>query len=95
MKVLKFGSASIATANRLKGIADIVVKEQGSIIVLSSMKGTAESLTEISEYLHQKNQDGACEIITRLEIDYLALTSNIFDVEEYRIKAAKLVSSIF
>lgn len=95
MKVLKFGSASIATANRLKGIADIVVKEQGSIIVLSSMKGTAESLTEISEYLHQKNQDGACEIITRIEIDYLALTSNIFDVEEYRIKAAKLVSSIF
>lgn len=95
MKVLKFGSASIATAGKLKTVADIAIREHGNFIVLSSMKGTAEALTEISEYLYKKNQEGACEIITKLEIDYLALVSNIFDEGERKIDAIKFVNSVF
>ena len=95
MKVLKFGSASIATAGKLNTVADIAIRDRSNFIVLSSMKGTAESLSEISEYLYKKNQEGACEIITKLEIDYLALVSNLLEDGECKVEAVKFVNSIF
>lgn len=96
MKVLKFGSASIATADKLKSVASIVSKsKQQNIIVLSSMKGTAESLAEISDYLYKKNYEGASEIITRLEIDYLAMTSNLYDTDVIKSEAVEFITSKF
>lgn len=95
MKILKFGSASIATADKLKSVAEIVVKEKSNIVVLSSMRGTAEALSEISNYLYKKNHEGASEIITRLEIDYLALASNLYNKEDIRAKAVDVITSKF
>lgn len=95
MKVLKFGSASIATADKLKKVAAIVTKEHGNIIVLSSMRGTAEALTEISDYLYKKNQEGATEIINKQEKHYLELVASLFEKPEYKIKAEKVVTETF
>lgn len=95
MKVLKFGSASIATAEKLKKVASIVTKEQGNIIVLSSMKGTAEALSEISEYLYKKNQEGAIEIINSLEKQYMQLISELFSNEGIRNEANEMITSKF
>lgn len=95
MKVLKFGSASIATADKLREVAAIVTKEHNNIIVLSSMSGTAESLAEISDYLYKKNQEGATEIINKLEKHYLGLVSLLFDKAEFQEKAKAVVSGKF
>ena len=95
MKVLKFGSASIATADKLRTVASIVVKEQGNIIVLSSMRGTAEALAEISDYLYKKNQEGAIEIINKLEKQYMDLVISLFDRDEIKSLAIELISSKF
>lgn len=95
MKVLKFGSASIATAGQLQSVADIVSKSKGNIIVLSSMKGTSEALAEIAEYFYKKNSEGACEIVTKLEIDHLALVSNLFDSDKYKKEAVEVVRATF
>ncbi len=95
MKVLKFGSASIATADKLRTVASIVSKEQGNIIVLSSMRGTAEALAEISDYLYRKNQEGAVEIINKLEKQYMDLVVSLFDRDEIKSLAIELISSKF
>lgn len=95
MKVLKFGSASIATADKMKKVASIVSKEQGNIIVLSSMRGTAEALAEISDYLYKKNQEGAIEIINKLEKTYQDLIVSLFDKDGTKSTAVELVSSKF
>lgn len=96
MKILKFGSASIATADKMKHIAAIVEKgEQGNIIVLSSMRGTAEALTEISNYLYKKNQEGATEIINKLEKHYLELVSNLLSKEEVKKEATRFIVDTF
>lgn len=92
MKVMKFGSATIATADKLKEVAAIVAKEKNSIVVLSSMRGTAESLTEISNYLYRKNQEGAIEIINKLEMMYLNIVSSLFSKEEYKQKAVAIIT---
>ncbi|MDR3057595.1 MAG: aspartate kinase, partial [Prevotella sp.] len=93
--VLKFGSASIATADKLRTVASIVSKEQGNIIVLSSMRGTAEALAEISDYLYRKNQEGAVEIINKLEKQYMDLVVSLFDRDEIKSLAIELISSKF
>jgi len=91
MKVLKFGSAAIASADKIKSVAAIIAKEKKNIIVLSSIRGTAEALAEVSKYLYKKNQEGACEILNNLEEEYTSLISSLFTSEEYRFKALKFV----
>lgn len=95
MKVLKFGSASIATADKLRKVATIVTEEHGNVIVLSSMRGTAEALAEISDYLYKKNQEGATEIINRLEKHYIELIDDLFGKDEFKAKATELVTVRF
>lgn len=95
MKVLKFGSASIATADKLKAVANIVAKEQDNLIVLSSMRGTAEALAEISDYLYKKNQEGATEIINKLETSYLKLVSSLYVEEDFINKGRNIVLEKF
>jgi aspartate kinase len=95
MKIQKFGSASIATADKIKRVADIVEKEQGNIIVLSSMRGTAEALSEVSDYLYKKNQEGAIEIINILEKQYVELIESLFSADDIRSSAFELVSAKF
>lgn len=95
MKVQKFGSASIATVDKIKEVADIVVKDNGNIVVLSSMRGTAEALTEISDYLYKKNQEGAIEIINGLEKQYVELVDSLFENGESKKLAHELLTSKF
>ncbi|NDV96011.1 aspartate kinase [Dysgonomonas sp. 521] len=95
MKVQKFGSASIATVDKLKRVAEIVTKEQGNIVVLSSMRGTAEALSEISDYLYKKNQEGAIEIINKLEKQYIELVGSLFESADIKSVAKELVISKF
>lgn len=91
MKILKFGSASIATAEKMKNVAHIAQREKGCLIVLSSIKGTAESLAEISNYLYRKNPEGACEIITQLEKEYLSLNDSLFTDQSIKTKADNII----
>lgn len=95
MKVLKFGSASIASADKISRVADIIAKEKNAIVVLSSIRGTAEALTEISEYLYKKNQEGAIEIINDLEREYNELIDALYKLPDTKSKAELVISEIF
>lgn len=95
MKVLKFGSASIATAEKIRNVAEIIAKGHNNVIVLSSMRGTAEALSEISDYLYKKNQEGAIEIINRLEKQYYDLSESLFSSPEIKKQAGEAVLSRF
>ncbi len=91
MKVLKFGSAAIATADRVRAVAAIIEKEKNNIVVLSSIRGTAEILAEISKYFYNKNQEGAFELINELDSKAEIFISELFDTDEYRFKALKFI----
>ncbi|MFV0538236.1 MAG: aspartate kinase [Dysgonomonas sp.] len=95
MKILKFGSASIATADKIKNVATIVEKGHGDIVVLSSMRGTAEALTEVSDYLYKKNQEGATEVINRLEKQYRNLASTLYSDSSTKLQAEEMISARF
>lgn len=87
MKVLKFGSATIANASKIKHIANLVCNEKNNIIVFSSIKGTSELLEEVSNYLYNKNTEGAIEVLNKLEKLYLELIETLFEKSETKNKA--------
>ena len=78
MKVLKFGGSSIATASKMKEVADLIQKEEKIIVVFSALSGMTNTLIDISDYLYKKNPDAANEIINLLELKYLNLISELY-----------------
>ena len=80
MKVLKFGSSTVASAQRIKETAELVAKlpKGGDIIVLSAIKETSDTLEEIADYLYKKNPDGAKELTNQLEHKYISLARELY-----------------
>lgn len=70
MKVLKFGSTTIDTLERLNIVTDIVSRNNKCIVIVSAISGTTSLLEEISDYLYKKNPEGANETISILEKEY-------------------------
>ena len=63
MKVLKFGGSSLATGERIKNVAKIIIetksRKQGLIIVVSAFGGITDKLIELGNNIwkngHQRN----------------------------------------
>ncbi len=95
MKVLKFGGTSIGSALRMKNVSRLVATREKSIVVLSALSGTTNTLIEISDYLYKKNPDGANEIINQLERKYIAYVDELYSGQEYKDKATEMLKSHF
>ena len=92
---MKFGGTSVGSADRIKNVAGLITGAGKNIVVLSAMSGTTNSLVEISDYLYNKNTDGAKDVIARLTAKYDKHISDLYDTEEYRDKALEYVHGIF
>jgi len=95
MKVLKFGGTSVATAARMKSVADLILDGQRKVVVLSAMAGTTNTLVEIANYLYKNNNDGANELINKLERTYQKEVEALYSTEEFRAKGAELLGHHF
>ncbi|MBQ0029312.1 MAG: aspartate kinase [Paludibacteraceae bacterium] len=97
MKVIKFGSSAVATAQKIKASAQIVASHKGenNIIVVSSVSGTTDCLIEIADYLYKKNHDGAKELINNLERSYLNLAAELFNNKDQKSNAEKAIANRF
>ena len=96
MKVMKFGGTSVGSPERIKGVAELVTKNEGTtFLVLSAMSGTTNSLVEISNYLYKKNVDGANEVINRLEDNYMEHVEKLYSTDEYKQKTREFLKEEF
>lgn len=96
MKVLKFGGTSVGTPQRMKDVASLITKsKEAKFVVLSAMSGTTNSLIEISDYLYKRNQDGANELINKLEQVYLGHIEELYKTEEYKNKIRHFLKERF
>lgn len=95
MKVLKFGGTSVGSARRIKKVANLITERGRNIVVLSAMSGTTNTLVEISDYLYKKNIAGAKETINILQAKYDAVIDELFDSEEFRLRARGEVGACF
>jgi len=96
MKVMKFGGTSVGSPERMKSVCQLITKSgEPTLVVLSAMSGTTNSLVEISNYLYKKNPEGANEVINRLEQKYMAHADELFDTDEYKQKTREFLQSEF
>ena len=92
---MKFGGTSVGSAERIRNVAGLVRSSGQSLVVLSAMAGTTNTLVEISGYLYNHNSEGAIDTIKRLESAYMRHIEELYDTEEYRALAEGYVKDIF
>ncbi len=95
MKVLKFGGTSVGSAERMRGVADIVVNDEPKIVVLSAMSGTTNSLVAIGEKLYADDKEGAKKAITDLEYKYFETVKELYKADQYQEKANAIINEHF
>lgn len=95
MKVLKFGGTSVGSAERMKGVADIVVNDEPKIVVLSAMSGTTNSLVAIGDKLYADDKSGAKRAIADLEHKYFDTVQSLYNADEFKEKANLIIKEHF
>ncbi|MEQ8909031.1 MAG: aspartate kinase [Vicingaceae bacterium] len=95
MQIIKFGGTSVGSAERMKQVAQLIQGESPKIVVLSAMSGTTNNLVEIANYLFQKKNDTAANLIEGLRSRYLKLVEELYTKEEFKEGAQELIKSHF
>lgn len=88
---MKFGGTSVGSAERMKNVVNLVGQRGKSIVVLSAMSGTTNTLVEISEYLYKNNVAGAGETINTLERKYLSTIEDLFATDSDKVAAREAI----
>ncbi|WP_099366252.1 aspartate kinase [Sphingobacterium sp. 1.A.4] len=81
MKILKFGGTSVGSAERIKGLLDIVNPAERQIVVLSAVAGTTNALVEIAKALLNGKKDEAKQLISEHKDKYENLIKELFSTE--------------
>ncbi len=95
MRVLKFGGTSVGSVERMKTVAQLIAMEEDTIVVLSAMSGTTNSLVEFANYLHQKKSDVATDLLAGLHEKYKQTVEELYETDAYKQSANELLSSHF
>lgn len=77
-KVMKFGGTSVGKPHRMHEVASLITKEEKpTIVVLSAVSGTTNSLVEIGNFLSIGNKEQAKAKIDALEKQYEAFIKEL------------------
>lgn len=93
---MKFGGTSVASAERISHVADLITAtDEVKIVVLSAMAGTTNALVEIGHQLMAHHRHEALTILTKLKHKYEAETRLLFPNKQSYDKAWTLVNETF
>lgn len=81
MKILKFGGTSVGSAERIKGLLEIVDPSERQIVVLSAVAGTTNALVEIGKAYLAGKKDEAKQLIVAHKDKYESLIKELFSTE--------------
>lgn len=95
MKVLKFGGTSIGTPERMRSVAEIVIKEPHPFVVLSALSKTTDKLLKIGAALSSHNIAAAQAVIDELYIHYQQFVESLYTTEPGRKRGWKSVERHF
>lgn len=94
--VMKFGGTSVGKPERLRKVADLVLRTPGrKIVVLSALSGTTNTLVAIGDHLVGGRRAEADAEIAKLELHYQAYANELFSSAEFRAMGLDIVSRFF
>ena len=93
---MKFGGTSVASAQRIQHVADLITAtDEPKVVVLSAMAGTTNALVEIGRQLMAHHRHEALTILTKLKHKYEEETRLLFPEAKSYDKAWTLVNETF
>src|SRR5690606_35789734 len=95
MKILKFGGTSVGSAQRIKGLLDIVNPTDRQIVVLSAVAGTTNALVEIGHAFLAGKTEEALDLIAQHKTKYEELIKELFATEQGLEKGKNLIDYHF
>jgi aspartate kinase len=96
MKIMKFGGTSVGRPERMAQVAQLIAaSNEPTIVVLSALSGTTNSLVEISNALAAGNRYEAKQLIDKLEAHYQAFVADLVKTEACLEKAKLIVHEHF
>jgi aspartate kinase len=96
MKVMKFGGTSVGKPERMHQVSQLITKDaEPTIVVLSALSGTTNSLVEISNSLSHGDRGAAKQQIDKLEAHYRAFVLDLLKKDDTRAKANALLTEHF
>ena len=95
MMVLKFGGTSVGSADRIKKVATLISDGEAKVVVLSAMSGTTNSLVQIANYLFEKKNELAAQLIEGVRTQYYGVVEELFEKEESKGMMKELIKSHF
>src|SRR3989337_4512124 len=96
MKVMKFGGTSVGKPERMHQIVSLVAKEsEPTIVVLSALSGTTNSLVEIGDHIAKGDRNAAKQSIDKLEAHYQAFITDLLKKPDTLIKAKNILAEHF
>lgn len=96
MKVMKFGGTSVGKPERMQQVKELITRHNTpTLVVLSALSGTTNSLVEISQSLAQGNKEEAQQRIQQLEAHYRQFVVSLLHQPATLEKANLVVSEHF
>jgi len=96
MKIMKFGGTSVGKPERMHQVSQLITRDaEPTIVVLSALSGTTNSLVGISDALAKQEKQAASSIIETLEKHYRAFIIELLQTEELRAKANEIIDEHF
>ncbi|NDA62848.1 MAG: aspartate kinase [Chitinophagia bacterium] len=96
MKVMKFGGTSVGKPERMQQVKELITRDNTpTLVVLSALSGTTNSLVEISQSLSRGDKAEAKQRIDQLEAHYRSFVSNLLHQPATLDKANQVVSEHF
>ena len=96
MKVMKFGGTSVGKPERMHQIVSLVTKEsEPTIVVLSALSGTTNSLVEIGTHIAKGDRNAAKQSIDKLEAHYQAFVTDLLKKPDTLARAKNILAEHF
>ncbi len=95
MKVLKFGGTSVGNAARIKGLVNIIDRENSQIVVLSAITGTTNALLEIANDFLELKHDVGLHKLQMLRNQYEAIIDELHSNTDYKNKSRAFIEHHF
>lgn len=95
MKILKFGGTSVGSAQRIKGLLDIVNPTERQVVVLSAVAGTTNALVEIGHAFLAGKTEEALSLIKQHKDKYEDLIKELFTTAQGLEKGKDLIDYHF
>ncbi len=93
---MKFGGTSVGKPERMHQVSALITRDaEPTIVVLSALSGTTNTLVEISNSLSQGDRAGAKQQIDKLEAHYRMFISDLLKTAPVREKANAVITEHF